>query len=499
MKSSKSILKTTLLTGAMLLAAISPTVHAAGYYVDANTGNNSNNCTSLTTACKTITAAINKAASGDMIVVEDGVYNEQVVFPANKNNLTVRASKLRWPYPIIDGGVPGGSYLPVGDWQALVDIRGNYNTFQGFEVRNSNLVKDPISGKYTSGGKYTNGGFGVQASGHHNTIDRVKVHDTWSTGVFLQGDYNEAYNSEIYFTNGMTSLSASSPGWQNVLWNAWPEHTPKIGPTVKRGWGQGASCADGTSAAVKPGVSTGCKFIGNIVHSNWSEGFGCFNADGCVVEDNVMYDNYTQNFYWSDATNGIAQRNIVARFPNPVTIKDPILTGGTNFTLADERSDKPRSSNNRFINNLIFGDVTLQNWSIPTDGGLKNVLFAHNTIIDGCFRAGLQRGGNVNSIIENNVFFNNCSDYNATSGITFSNNYWKSRPANAAGAGDVLSGINLLRLGTAAPGLLTKEYFKVGAGSTTIGAAITEPKVLEDAWGTVRGAPSDIGAYEYAP
>ncbi|HZT32447.1 MAG TPA: choice-of-anchor Q domain-containing protein [Bryobacteraceae bacterium] len=72
---------------------------AATWYVNGRTGRDSNNCTSATTACRTIGHAISLASSGDSISVASGIYTE---------NLTINVNlKLIGAHPattIIDGG-----------------------------------------------------------------------------------------------------------------------------------------------------------------------------------------------------------------------------------------------------------------------------------------------------------------------------------------------------------------------------------------------------------
>ena len=52
---------------------------AGAWYVNATTGNDGNSCLSTSSACKTITGAVNKALSGDTINVAAGTYIENVV------------------------------------------------------------------------------------------------------------------------------------------------------------------------------------------------------------------------------------------------------------------------------------------------------------------------------------------------------------------------------------------------------------------------------------
>ena len=60
----------------VLLLALTPIASATTWYVNGVSGNDTNNCTSTTTACKTIGHAISLAASGDTIKVAAATYME---------------------------------------------------------------------------------------------------------------------------------------------------------------------------------------------------------------------------------------------------------------------------------------------------------------------------------------------------------------------------------------------------------------------------------------
>jgi hypothetical protein len=87
-----------LLTALLLTALVRPVV-ASTWYVNGVTGSNSNNCTSPTTACKTIKHAISLAASGDSILAGSATYTENLTIGKSLTIIGSGASTT-----IIDGG-----------------------------------------------------------------------------------------------------------------------------------------------------------------------------------------------------------------------------------------------------------------------------------------------------------------------------------------------------------------------------------------------------------
>ena len=86
----------------------------------------------------------------------------------------------------------------------------------------------------------------------------------------------------------------------------------------------------------------------------------------------------------------------------------------------------------------------------------------------------------------------------SASGLTFAHNLWaKTRPANAAGTGDVLADPLVARSGSTGPGALTGAYFKLTAGSPAIGKGLVLPEVPTDFFGKPRGSSNDIGGHQY--
>jgi len=83
----------------LLLTALAPAAVASTWYVNGVTGSNSNNCTSPTTACKTIRHAISLASSGDTIRVAAATYTENLSIGLSLNIVGSGATTT-----IINGG-----------------------------------------------------------------------------------------------------------------------------------------------------------------------------------------------------------------------------------------------------------------------------------------------------------------------------------------------------------------------------------------------------------
>jgi len=62
----------------LVIIGVQPAAAATTWYVNGTTGSDTNDCMSAATACKTIQAAVNKASSGNTIMVATGLYSESV-------------------------------------------------------------------------------------------------------------------------------------------------------------------------------------------------------------------------------------------------------------------------------------------------------------------------------------------------------------------------------------------------------------------------------------
>jgi predicted outer membrane repeat protein len=114
----------------LLFLALAPAALASTtWFVDGVNGSDSNNCTSATTACKTIGHAISLASSRDSIMVAAATYTENLVVPVD---LTINGAGATTT--IVDGGAAG----PV------VAIQNASLIISGLTIRNGKSTQSGI-------------------------------------------------------------------------------------------------------------------------------------------------------------------------------------------------------------------------------------------------------------------------------------------------------------------------------------------------------------------
>ena len=146
---------------------------AAGpWYVNATTGNDSFDCLSPVTACKTITAAIGKASAGDTINVAAGTYNESVDINKTLN--------LRGAQAGVDARTRVGAESIINSACSPVGITADNVILDGFTVQGSTTA-DPclISGIWTNPGfSGTQGGHQIINNIVQNNISGIELDNT---------------------------------------------------------------------------------------------------------------------------------------------------------------------------------------------------------------------------------------------------------------------------------------------------------------------------------
>jgi hypothetical protein len=135
--------------------------------------------------------------------------------------------------------------------------------------------------------------------------------------------------------------------------------------------------------------------------------------------------------------------------------------------------------------------------------GLDNVLIANNTLVNAQLKIGTTfTPNNTNSFVRNNIF----ASYNGvpvavsnnTTGITFSNNLWSSSPPSAlTGTAGVTGNPQLALTGSASPGALTADFFRLLPASPAINKGVSLPGYSDyDFFSTARVGTPDIGGHE---
>ena len=429
------------------------------YYVS-NTGNNANPGTKndpWQSLSRAASATLNPC---DTVYVRGGIYNEYGIWFTNSGTASQPIQILAYPgeSPIVDGS---GLNIPSGS--ASFGVKGNYVVLSGFEVRN--------------------GMIGVQFQGYYGILRNMNIHDMWISGIYFQGDYGLAENNTVSFTS---------------LENAAPTSSFRANGG---GWGTGIS------AARDPvdGVTQHTTLRGNTVHSVYGEGLSTFEADGTVIENNVVYDNWATNTYISDARNVIFTNNLVyATNSNAIGTRTspPVL-----LTMADELASRPRSLNNVVVNNnFLNGQICAFCWTLVPNSGLIGHLLANNTLVNGTLAlptAGLTHQG---SLIQNNIFYRNdggaavWTQPNGYNGVSLSNNMWpKKPPVGAAGIGDVVANPQLAQSSSTGPGQLDPSYFAVKPTSPALNKGTPVYGVTDTYLVTTSSNSLNIGAYVASP
>ncbi len=150
---NKAVAQAALLSS--LFLGLSAQVLAVDYYVSAKNGIDTNDCLSWGTACLTIGEAVNKAASGDGVLIEEGVYTPSAISIASKT-LTITGSYIEGTFnqninrhpTIITGDVNGDDFAAgenAGNFDSITnnhaDISGGENTERFLLLGDGAVVK----------------------------------------------------------------------------------------------------------------------------------------------------------------------------------------------------------------------------------------------------------------------------------------------------------------------------------------------------------------------
>ena len=241
--------------------------------------------------------------------------------------------------PVIDG-----QGTLAGGWGVLLWLVGDHIEVSGIEVKNS-------------------AGMCVKLEGNYINVSEMKVHHCEENGILITGDYGIVENSEVY-----QAALGRTAGWASAL-----------------------------SAARSP---HGAIIRNNYVHDNMGEGVSTYEATGTLIEGNEIRDSWSGNLYISDATDVIAQNNIV--YDTGV-----LSSGGRGGIGMGDEKCSPCSARNTIINNHISHTrLNFYWWANPgISNKMVDTVISGNTFEESIYNAGVQinAGDHVNTVFENNT------------------------------------------------------------------------------------------------
>lgn len=426
------------------------------YYVSATDGNNNHQGTKPEDALRTIQAAINKAQSGDTILVRAGSYSERLhIQKPGVENATLQISAYQSEKPVIEG-----TALDFTSQSGLVTILQSESvSINGFEIRNSR-------------------GRGVQIQKSSRvTITNCLIHSCKASGLEIsQSEKIQVKQSEIHHC--ARSFLAGAPTLANAaLALTYCKDVQIEDNKIHENSGQGIS------------ISTGCKQViakKNTCYDNRNGQINITSSVDITIEANFCYHSGRKEFLTIDKRRG------------PGISKSDIK--------AYKDDGKWHTRNLQIINNVVVGcgNGFENHWK---SGKLTSLTLAHNTLVNSSeYAIKLDCDSpNRNTFIENNLIATadggEMVRVKNVDGIIWRHNLWSSFPGNQVlnPASDIIeSDVGLVNLkAKIEAGKLTAEPYKLLANSVAINKGIRRNgNVKVDFWGNKRNNLPDIGASE---
>jgi hypothetical protein len=246
-------------------------------------------------------------------------------------------------------------------------------------------------------------------------------------------------------------------------------------------------------------------FTNNLVYQNYGEGINPALTKGGLIAWNILHDNYVNNIYLDNATDFRVEGNFVyttndQRFYNNGAPASGIMIANETYNLTNP------SANLVVINNILSGArFNFGYGDYDRGGGLQNLVFANNTLVNAT-QAALHIDGDPNHA--NLVFVNNIvtqsqsggkmlDSWNGTAGyanMTFHHNLWFGGDSSSvAGAEDINSDPLFVN-----PGGTQPTDYQLRSDSPAVNTGVALAAVKGDFWGACRpsGAAYDLGAQE---
>lgn len=380
----KSILKILLTVFALMI--VTEKTNASNYYVNAATGNNSNNGLSIDKAFKTLQKAADKTVAGDTVFVMNGTYLKDYSYSSDVVVETSSGTAEKW---IVWINYPGQKPTISFDCWRAVNIQGSYIEINGLTVKgnNANITLDQAlnqpkscanpAGSYD--GRFNGNGISVDgrngARFHHFKIKNCTVYDCGGAGItFIQSDYITVENNTVYNCSWYTLWSSSGISlWQN--WNS--DNETGLKNIIRNNICYG-------NRQYVPAIAFNCGFTdGNGIiiddSENTQNGSSLGSYKGrTLIENNIVYKNggsgiHTYKSKHVDIINNTAYQNN----------QSPELNGGEIFPNA--------SDDIRIFNNILVASSNKRINSNYNNG--KSIVYSNN----------LHFGGNATAITGTNL------------------------------------------------------------------------------------------------
>jgi len=302
MKRILRILSTTL---ALLFLAIVPVAQAsATRYVNGVSGNDSNNCMSSETACKTIGHAISLASSGDSIIVAAGTYPESLGISTSLNVTGSSASTT-----IIDGQATD-TVVSISSMKAQVILsnvtirNGGLGTYGGgiYNSGTLTIVSSVVSGNLAGGlrGQRGHGG-GIYNSGRLTINNTTISGNRAGCGNYCSGQgggiFNDSSGSLIIENSSITGNSAGatlSVAYGGGIYNSGRVaiNNSTVGGNTAS-FGQGGGIYNNTSASMGINNTT----ISGNTATQYGKGDNLFNVGAVVIQNSIVANGVDGNCY----------------------------------------------------------------------------------------------------------------------------------------------------------------------------------------------------------
>ncbi|HEY9673283.1 MAG TPA: right-handed parallel beta-helix repeat-containing protein [Waterburya sp.] len=401
----------------------------SSYYVATNGSDDNPGTIDLPLA--TLSQAATKAASGDTVNVRGGTYTfskTQYIGSAGIANAPITYQAYPGEKVILDGSQMAAD-------SSLVNIAGQYNTFQNFELTKAK-------------------GVGIISLGtQHIQIRNNIVHDSYRDAI-LVGSMSDMTSTTDIVIDGNTA-------YNNALVTL---DKPNDFPAIINSYG-----------------ASNVTITNNQVYQNYGIGIDFILTKGGVASGNVLHDNYSVNLYLDNASDMAVERNLIYTTNDPKFYwMNGALVGhpASGIQVANEPYKISNPANNLKIrNNLAIGGSSgFFYGNYGNGGGLKNSEITHNTFYkstNALFHID-DDAGHANNAIADNIFYQTDGKpivkLTTNLGMSFQHNTWFGGSAGAAvGSGDTNADPLFVN-----PGGTTFNDYKLQVGSPATGTGIVD-------------------------